>query len=223
MLVSQRLVSAGPRRLFSVLQGTTHLNSNLPPFMVGVDNGFLPRQEPLVALPSTFTKLEELLQRMPIKLLDGRPGLLQTGDFGKAIDSELPVYDVDGIHDQRLLTGLAFASDTYNCVKSLIFRAHFSQPSSVITHSRRRLTCLSLVTLLLEREGRLLGVQDSLQVLPFLSQRCRPRLVPSLLWSMRNRIPCTTTDEKIWQKDSSTQTWTLFERSLDRSLSMASF
>lgn len=106
MLVSHTRLYATPRRLFSILTGTQHFKSNLPPFMVGTHNGFLPRQEPLITLPPTFAKLEDLLTRMPIKLSDGRPGLLQTGDFGKAIETELPVYDVDGIHDQRLLTGI---------------------------------------------------------------------------------------------------------------------
>ena len=105
MLVSPARFSAAPRRLFSILTGAQHLKSNLPPFMVGTENGFLPRQEPLVALPPTFAKLEDLLRRMPIKLSDGRPGLLQSGNFGKAIENELPLYDVDSIHDQRLLTG----------------------------------------------------------------------------------------------------------------------
>ena len=83
-----------------------HLTSNLPPFVVGVENGFLPRQDPLIQLPNDFKVLESLLQKMPITKKDGSAGLLAKGDFGAAVDGELPLYDVTKIDDKRLLTGI---------------------------------------------------------------------------------------------------------------------
>lgn len=74
-------------------------------FTVGGKNGFLPRQEPLAELPKEYSALESLLQRMPMQLPDGTPGLLASGQFGDAVREELPVYDVDSLTDQRLLSG----------------------------------------------------------------------------------------------------------------------
>lgn len=74
-------------------------------FTVGEKNGFLPRREPLAELPKKFSALESLLQRMPMQLPDGTPGLLASGQFGDAVREELPVYDVDSLTDQRLLSG----------------------------------------------------------------------------------------------------------------------
>ncbi|KAG0177020.1 hypothetical protein DFQ29_005344 [Apophysomyces sp. BC1021] len=85
--------------------------------MVGTKNGFLPREDPLVQLPESFERLESLLQRMPLQLLDGKPGLLASGQFGDAVRDELPLYDVDSIQDQRLLSALfrdyTFAASAY--------------------------------------------------------------------------------------------------------------
>lgn len=73
--------------------------------MVGTKNGFLPRLDPLAELPQEFERLESLLQRMPMQRIDGTPGLLANGQFGDAVKEELPLYNVDEITDQRLLTG----------------------------------------------------------------------------------------------------------------------
>jgi len=87
--------------------------------MVGVKNGFLPREAPLVELPSQFSKLEDLLQRMPIKRRDGSEGLLKTGKFGDAVQKELPDYskEIEKITDTQLLTALfrdyTFAASAY--------------------------------------------------------------------------------------------------------------
>lgn len=74
--------------------------------MVGVENGFLPRQDPLPALPERFKELESLLQRMPIVMANGQPGLLASGKFGEAVEKELPLYDLSDIEDTRLLAGM---------------------------------------------------------------------------------------------------------------------
>ncbi|ORX49862.1 hypothetical protein DM01DRAFT_1409315 [Hesseltinella vesiculosa] len=116
---SQGLRSARPSLLrpFSVLTDPKANDTSLPMFMVGTPNGFLPRQDPLAELPQEFNRLESLLQRMPIQLLDGQPGLLASGQFGEAVRDELPLYDVDHIHDQRLLSALfrdySFAASAY--------------------------------------------------------------------------------------------------------------
>ncbi|KXN73283.1 hypothetical protein CONCODRAFT_36004 [Conidiobolus coronatus NRRL 28638] len=86
-------------------------------FFVSPKNGFLPRQDPLKELPAQFDKLEDLLQRMPLRLKDGSPGLLWKGEFGDAVKSELPFYDVSGVEDPRLLAALyrdyTFAASSY--------------------------------------------------------------------------------------------------------------
>lgn len=92
-------------RPFSVLTEQVKDTPTLPMFTVGTPNGFLPRQDPLAVLPDEFKRLESLLQRMPLQLLDGQPGLLASGQFGEAVKEELPLYDVDHIDDQHLLSG----------------------------------------------------------------------------------------------------------------------
>ncbi|KAI8335973.1 hypothetical protein BC941DRAFT_429920 [Chlamydoabsidia padenii] len=104
-------------RLFSVLTEQGKNTPTLPMFTVGAHNGFLPRQDPLTVLPDEFKRLESLLQRMPLQLLDGQPGLLASGQFGEAVEEELPLYDVDQIEDQHLLSALfrdySFAASAY--------------------------------------------------------------------------------------------------------------
>lgn len=92
-------------RKFSLLTEVQNKDINQQMFTVGKNNGFLPRQDPLAELPEEFSALESLLQRMPMQLLDGTPGLLASGQFGDAVRDELPLYDVDNITDQRLLSG----------------------------------------------------------------------------------------------------------------------
>ncbi|RIB21600.1 hypothetical protein C2G38_2014733 [Gigaspora rosea] len=90
---------------FEVLQDSMEHDSSLPSFMVGYKNGFLPRQDPLVRLPDKFHVLDLLLQKMPIRLQSGEPGLLAKGELGEAV-KDLPLYDVSNITDQRLLSAL---------------------------------------------------------------------------------------------------------------------
>lgn len=91
-------------RTFALLSESQQKDMNQQMFLVGEQNGFLPRQDPLAELPAEFNRLESLLQRMPTQLADGSPGLLASGLFGDAVRDELPLYDVDPIHDQRLLS-----------------------------------------------------------------------------------------------------------------------
>ncbi|PBP20474.1 hypothetical protein BUE80_DR008823 [Diplocarpon rosae] len=75
---------------FDVLRDTKPEDTTLPAFMVSTTRGFLPRQEPIVSLPSEFAALESILSRMPIKTLDGTPGLLATFTLGETVLKELP-------------------------------------------------------------------------------------------------------------------------------------
>jgi len=82
--------SIEPSPGFEVLRDTRPDDVSLPAFMVSTTRGFLPRQEPIVALPKEFDILESLLTRMPIKMLDGKPGLLGTFTLGETVLNELP-------------------------------------------------------------------------------------------------------------------------------------
>src|ERR1700761_9303284 len=75
---------------FKVLRDTKPNDISMSPFMVSTTRGFLPRADPVVSLPNEFRVLESLLQRMPIKTLDGTPGLLAEGALGDAVKKELP-------------------------------------------------------------------------------------------------------------------------------------
>ncbi len=75
---------------FSVLGDTKPDDKSLPAFMVSTTRGFLPRQNPVVQLPSEFDTLESLLSRMPVKTASGTPGLLATFTLGETVLKELP-------------------------------------------------------------------------------------------------------------------------------------
>lgn len=75
---------------FNVLEDTNAADHSLPAFMVSTTRGFLPRADPVVDLPQEFAALSTILDRMPVKTLDGSPGLLATFDFGRVVDNELP-------------------------------------------------------------------------------------------------------------------------------------
>ncbi|KAI8913675.1 hypothetical protein EDD86DRAFT_187255 [Gorgonomyces haynaldii] len=105
------------KRCFGALLKPNHYKDpTLPQFVVGFENGFLPRQDPMSKLPNDFKELEHILQNMPLTLKNGKPGLLATGDFGDAVKS-VPEYNVDHIVDTRLLTALfrdyTFAASAY--------------------------------------------------------------------------------------------------------------
>ncbi|MCJ1359277.1 MAG: hypothetical protein MMC33_009278 [Icmadophila ericetorum] len=69
---------------FPILRSTA-VSHTLPAFLVSTTRGFLPRTEPISFLPANFDALESLLQHMPIKTLDGGPGLLATGSLGEEV------------------------------------------------------------------------------------------------------------------------------------------
>ncbi|KAF4628194.1 hypothetical protein G7Y89_g9959 [Cudoniella acicularis] len=82
--------SITPSSSFNVLRDTKPEDASLPAFMVSTTRGFLPRQEPIIKLPSEFDVLESILSRMPIKTLDGSPGLLANFTLGETVLKELP-------------------------------------------------------------------------------------------------------------------------------------
>ncbi|KAF9091605.1 hypothetical protein BGX29_010873 [Mortierella sp. GBA35] len=90
---------------FPILDDPLVSNHSIPSFMVGTQNGFLPRQDPLDVLPKEYEALEELLQKMPLTLKDGSKGLLALGQFGEACKS-LPQYDLSNVEDSELLSAL---------------------------------------------------------------------------------------------------------------------
>lgn len=79
-----------PPKTFNVLTDTKPEDPHLPAFMVSTTRGFLPRQEPIVKLPSDFGVLESILTRMPIKTAAGEAGLLAHGKLGETVEKELP-------------------------------------------------------------------------------------------------------------------------------------
>jgi len=82
--------SLAPTLHFNVLRDTKPEDTSLPAFMVSTTRGFLPRQEPIIKLPAEFDVLESILTRMPIKTLNGTPGLLATFTLGETVLKELP-------------------------------------------------------------------------------------------------------------------------------------
>jgi indoleamine 2,3-dioxygenase len=82
--------SQGPSLTFNILRDTRPEDTTLPAFMVSTTRGFLPRQEPIIELPSEFDILESILSRMPVKTLNGTPGLLATFTLGETVLKELP-------------------------------------------------------------------------------------------------------------------------------------
>ncbi|TVY31152.1 Indoleamine 2,3-dioxygenase [Lachnellula hyalina] len=82
--------SVTPSSSFNVLRDTKPEDTTLPAFMVSTTRGFLPRANPIIRLPAEFDVLESILTRMPIKTLDGTPGLLATSSLGETVLKELP-------------------------------------------------------------------------------------------------------------------------------------
>lgn len=62
------------------------LPSNLDPFTVTTKTGFLPSTAPLVDLSDDFSQLTDILNEMPVRKLNGEPGLLANFKLGPLID-----------------------------------------------------------------------------------------------------------------------------------------
>lgn len=75
---------------FPVLDDPRASDTSLPAFMVSTTRGFLPRADPVAVLPAEFAPLEDILARMPVKKVDGTPGLLASSKLGETVDAEFP-------------------------------------------------------------------------------------------------------------------------------------
>jgi indoleamine 2,3-dioxygenase len=84
------MASTASHLSFDVLHDTRPDDTTLPAFMVSTTRGFLPRDEPIIHLPSEFDVLESILTRMPVKTAAGTPGLLATFTLGETVLKELP-------------------------------------------------------------------------------------------------------------------------------------
>ena len=114
--------------LEAVLRGTTHPDDfSMPAFMVSTTRGFLPRMDPIANLPSpSFDALESLLARMPVRTLDGSPGLLASGKLGDAVLAELPdlTDDVDRFKDNLPLMNALYRDYSFLASAYLLEPCH---------------------------------------------------------------------------------------------------
>lgn len=62
------------------------LPNSLDPFTITTSTGFMPHHTPQVELPAKFKPLSDLVSEMPVRKLDGSPGLLATYQLGPVID-----------------------------------------------------------------------------------------------------------------------------------------
>jgi len=74
-------------------------------------------------LPLKYATMEKILQDMSFYLPDGSAGLLQKNTFGATVDRELPMYNVDGVEDSRLISAL-FRDYTYLASSYLLEPCH---------------------------------------------------------------------------------------------------
>lgn len=95
------------------------------PFQPSALRGFLPRQDPVTELPKKFDPVVSLLNRMVFYQPDGSPGLLQKGQFGDAVKSELPMFDFEGIEDTMLLLAL-YRDYSFLCNAYLLEPCHLN-------------------------------------------------------------------------------------------------
>lgn len=121
---SRNLATMAPRTLGSVGSGApvfledmpAHTTAGpdralLPSFTMSRSRGFLPRDDPLVRLPTgvpAFDKVEHLLEKMTLVQDDGSPGLLALGQFGQAVHQELCGAEADSLEksvDEAIRSG----------------------------------------------------------------------------------------------------------------------
>jgi indoleamine 2,3-dioxygenase len=117
---------------FPVLHDTKTHDTSLSPFIVSTSRGFLPRSEPLARLPEDFNALESILARMPIKTLDGSPGLLAQGKLGDTVSTELPdLSNVIKKHRDNMVLMTALYRD-YSFLASAYLLEPCKRPSPMI-------------------------------------------------------------------------------------------
>jgi indoleamine 2,3-dioxygenase len=111
---------------FNVLHDTKPEDTRLPAFMVSTTRGFLPRTEPIVSLPEEFDVLESILSRMPIKTLEGKPGLLAECTLGETVLKELPdlTWAVDKYRDNLPLQNALYRDYSFLASAYLLEPCH---------------------------------------------------------------------------------------------------
>ncbi|MGB1536041.1 MAG: hypothetical protein ACPG84_08435, partial [Flavobacteriaceae bacterium] len=77
-------------------------------FSIDSVNGFLPLKEPLLTLPHKYNHLQKLIDEMPVKKPNGKPGLLSAENQFEKIALLLPNYinKVQSENDVFLLAAL---------------------------------------------------------------------------------------------------------------------
>ncbi|CAI7654868.1 unnamed protein product [Penicillium pancosmium] len=80
------------------------LSQSLDPFTITTSTGFLPYATAPTTLPEAFKDLASLVERAPVVMLDGKPGLLATYELGPAVESELTDL-TDEVEKLRLADG----------------------------------------------------------------------------------------------------------------------
>lgn len=89
------------------------LPNSVDPFTITTASGFMPYKIGPTQLPVVFKPLTNLLERMPVLKLDGKPGLLATYELGEAVkgfpdltDEIENVLTKDGKRDLFTLTAI---------------------------------------------------------------------------------------------------------------------
>lgn len=74
------------------------LPQSVDPFTITTGSGFMPYRVAPTELPPVFKPLTDLLERMPVLRLDGKPGLLATYELGQAV-KDLPdlTHEIDSV------------------------------------------------------------------------------------------------------------------------------
>ncbi|KAJ7455946.1 indoleamine 2,3-dioxygenase gamma type [Mycena galericulata] len=111
---------------FSVLHDPRPEDTRLPAFMVSTTRGFLPRSEPIVTLPEEFNPLESILSRMPMRTLDGTPGLLAQCALGETVLKELPdlTWAIEKYADNLLLQNALYRDYSFLASAYLLEPCH---------------------------------------------------------------------------------------------------
>ena len=100
--------------------------STISPFTVSAKHGFLPISAPPTELPCSFAALASLLDRMPIRTMDGKPGLLATYKLGESVLQELPdlTREVELFKDDLRITGALYRDYSFLASAYLLEPCH---------------------------------------------------------------------------------------------------
>ncbi len=147
------------RRFFAAKAADTR-----PIFLIGEENGFLPRCDPVVHLPKEFAPVEKILDEMPWVLKNGKPGLLQQNKLGEA-SKKVPdlTNAVKKIEDAGMLNAL-FRDYTFWASAYLLEPCHHNMLKAGDTHSFG----MGRDTLPVNISGPLIAVAEKIGAKPFM-------------------------------------------------------